>query len=202
LADPKVQVIDRPVRRICADGVEDAGGIVHRADTLILGTGFRASRFLDGIEIRGEAGRSLHADAWRDGCSALLGMSVADFPNLFLLYGPNTNLGHNSIVFMLECQCRYLAQAWAVLREQPGRAWRVRPASQARYQAWLEKRLAHSIWSGGCRSWYRDEAGRITTNWPATTIRYWWMTRRFRTADFELIEAEPVPELSSSSQFQ
>lgn len=190
LTDPKVQVIDRPLRRVCADGVEDADGIIHRADTLILGTGFRASRFLTGIEIRGEAGQRLHEDAWRDGCSALLGMSVAGFPNLFLLYGPNTNLGHNSIIFMLECQTRYLGQAWALLRDQPGRALRVRPASQARYQDWLNRRLTRSIWAGGCSSWYRDEAGRITTNWPASTIRYWWMTRQFRVADHELVQVD------------
>ncbi len=194
LTDPKVSVVDQAIAHVCSDGVVDTTGQLHRADSLILGTGFRASRFLDGIDIRGREGRSLRQN-WQDGPSALLGMTVAGFPNLTLLYGPNTNLGHNSLVFMLECQTSYLGQAWRLLRDQSGCALDLRLERQDTYQHWLEQSLAKSIWAGGCHSWYQDDAGRITTNWPASTLRYWWRTQRFRREDYVLLnkrgEADP-----------
>ncbi len=198
LTDPKVTVVDQPIAHVSSDGVVNTTGQLHRVDSLILGTGFRASRFLDGIDIRGSKGCSLR-ESWQAGPSALLGMTVAGFPNLTMLYGPNTNLGHNSLVYMLECQTRYLGQAWRLLRDQPGHALDLREARQHRYQRWLEQALAKSIWAGGCRSWYQDDAGRITTNWPASTLRYWWQTRRFRPEDFELIGGRGEARLASDT---
>ena len=177
-----VDVVTAPIERIVADGVVTADGVHHRLDTLIYGTGFAATDFLAPMRVVGRKGVELD-EAWRDGARAYLGMAVAGFPNLFLLYGPNTNLGHNSIVFMLEAQIHWILEVVRDLVASNLTSVEVRPEAQDRDDAEVQAAAAGTVWAGDCRSWYKDASGRITNNWPHFTVEYWRRTRRVRRAD-------------------
>ena len=160
----------------------------------MLGTGFAATEFLAPMTITGRDGRDLH-EQWKDGASAYLGTVVPGFPNLFVLYGPNTNLGHNSILVMLDGQVGWVFQAVRALRD--GRMDRVEVRSDvaAEYDAWVQRRLAGTVFATGCHSWYLTESGRNTQNWPASTLTFRRRLRRLRPADF-VGAPVPVPGLS------
>ena len=185
LRQPQVRVVGEAIREITANGIVTADGVEHAADVLIYGTGFQAQDFLAPMRITGAGGRDLNA-AWREGAEAYLGVTVSGFPNLFLLYGPNTNLGHSSIVFMLESQIHYVLQALKLLRRRGARALEVRADVQHRFNAGLQRKLADSAWGGSCTSWYKTESGRNTNNWPGFTFEYRWATRRLRAGDYRL----------------
>jgi cation diffusion facilitator CzcD-associated flavoprotein CzcO len=182
LQRPNVALVTDPVVRVRPEGVETADGTVHRADTLVLGTGFTATELLVPMEVVGRDG-SLR-EAWKDGAQAHLGSAVAGFPNLFLLYGPNTNLGHNSIILMLESQFRWIVQA--IRQVRPGGSVEVRAQVQRDYNALLQRRLKGTVFAGGCRSWYLTKDGRNTQNWPGSTIEFRLRTRRLRLADLDV----------------
>ncbi|MGI8332269.1 flavin-containing monooxygenase [Actinomadura scrupuli] len=185
LARDNVEVVTEPISRIMPDGIVTADGTHRPVDTIVYGTGFRATEFLVPMEVTGRGGRRL-ADTWRDGAYAYLGMTVPGFPNFFLLYGPNTNLGHNSIVLMLEWQTRYVLQCVQAL---VGRdlAWLdVREDVTRRYDAEIRAGLRRTVWEAGCTSWYKTPTGKVTNNWPLTTVRYRREVRRPRLEDYHL----------------
>lgn len=163
-----------------AEGVLTDDGAHHPADVIVWGTGFRATEFLAPVVVTGVEGRSL-AEEWSGGAHAYLGMTVPGFPNCFVVYGPNTNLGGSSIISMIECQTGYLGQAVDLLRSRRVSVLDVRREVSERYDAEMQDRLSRSVWSGGCSSWYRTAGGRITTNWPGQVQEY-----RERTADLDL----------------
>jgi cation diffusion facilitator CzcD-associated flavoprotein CzcO len=174
LTRPDVDVVTDGIVRITPGGVETAGG-THEADTIVYATGFRATEFLAPIEVTGRAGRPL-AEQWRGGAHAYLGISVPNFPNLFLLYGPNTNLGHNSIIYMIECQVRHvLACLRHVAADGP---LEVRPEAMAAWTRRLDRAMARMVWGGGCQSWYRTAEGRVVNNWPGPATLYRRLTAR------------------------
>jgi cation diffusion facilitator CzcD-associated flavoprotein CzcO len=179
-----VDLVTDRIARITANGVETVDGVEHPADVLIYATGFTATDFLAPMKIRGRDGRDLR-DEWRAGARAHLGITVPHFPNLFLMYGPNTNLGSGSIVFMLECQARYVRQA---LQQSTaiGAPIAVRPAVEAAFDAQTQSRLAGGVWTQ-CANWYRNPDGRVTTNWPGTVSEYRRRTARFVPADYEVV---------------
>jgi cation diffusion facilitator CzcD-associated flavoprotein CzcO len=179
---PSVEVVTSPITRILPTGLLTGDGVEHPADTIIWGTGFRATEFLTPMAVTA-GGRTLR-EAWQDGAEAYLGISVAGFPNLFLLYGPNTNLGHNSIVYMLESQIRYIGQAVRRLADGEARTLDVRPDVQRTYNEWVQQRVTETVWNRGCTSWYRTASGRNTNNWPDFTFAYRARTRRFDPADY------------------
>jgi cation diffusion facilitator CzcD-associated flavoprotein CzcO/acetyl esterase/lipase len=183
LLRPHVDVVTAPIIEVTATGVRTADGGEHPADVIILGTGFATTEFLAPMKVFGPGGREL-SEQWRDGASAHLGMAVPGFPNLFLLYGPNTNLGSGSIVHMLECQISYVRQAVELLRSGV-RTLAVRPDVAARFDAEIQQRLARSVWTG-CRNWYRTASGRVVNNWPGTMREYTKRTRRFEVTEYEL----------------
>jgi cation diffusion facilitator CzcD-associated flavoprotein CzcO len=185
---PSVDVVTAPITKVLPDGLLTDEGTTHPVDTIIWGTGFRATDFLTPMSVTGPAGRDLR-EAWADGAEAYLGITVAGFPNLFLLYGPNTNLGHNSIVYMLESQISYVVQAVRRLADG-ARTVSVRPEVQRRYNDWVQRRITATVWDRGCTSWYRTPSGRNTTNWPDFTFLYRARTRRFRDDDYELTGAD------------
>jgi len=172
-----VEVVTAGIERVVEDGIVDNEGRTHVVDAILLATGFRTTEFLAPIRIQGLEGRSLEEE-WKDGAQAYLGITVAGFPNFFMTYGPNTNLGHNSIIFMLECQTRYIMQC--IERIWKGRLayLDLRPEVQASFNAKIQSELRRTVWAETDRSWYKDEAGRITNNWSGTTSRYWLKTRR------------------------
>jgi cation diffusion facilitator CzcD-associated flavoprotein CzcO len=165
------------IERILPDGVVCKDGTRHALDVLILATGFDTTHFVSPIQVTGRDGRSLD-DAWKDGAEAYLGLTVSGFPNFFLMYGPNTNLGHNSIIFMIECQSRYIVQCVKKLRDEGLPFLDLRPEVMERYNRRVQEDLRGTAWDKTAHSWYKNDAGRITNNWPHSTVAYWWRTRR------------------------
>ena len=161
------------------EGVVTADGVLHEADTLVLGTGFAATELLAPMEVTGRDGRPL-SEAWSRGAEAYLGTTVAGFPNLFLLYGPNTNLGHSSILLMLESQIAYVRDAVRLVRG--GGTVEVRADVMRAFNDRLRSRLSGTVFAGGCRSWYLTADGRNTQNWPGTTVEFRRRTRRLDPA--------------------
>jgi len=173
-ARPNVELVTDAIERVTPAGVRVAGGREIEADAIVLGTGFAASEFLAPMQIRGRGGRSLD-EAWADGAQAWLGITVPGFPNFFMLYGPNTGLGHNSIVFMLESQVAHVMRCLRRLRDERGTAIEVEPSAFERYNTHIRRRLGRTVFAG-CSNWYVDAQGRPTVNWPGFTTTYRWLT--------------------------
>ncbi|WP_422909144.1 flavin-containing monooxygenase [Pseudomonas sp. MAC6] len=184
LAQPNVTVISEAISRISEHAIITADGREHPCDVLIYGTGFAATDFLAPMQIRGLGGRELN-QAWRDGAEAYKGISVSGFPNLFILYGPNTNLGHNSIIYMLESQFRYVLGCIDLLRQQGARYVDVKAAVQQRYNQQIQASSHRTIWEQGCSSWYKTASGKSTNNWPGYTFTYRQQTRAPEPDDYE-----------------
>jgi cation diffusion facilitator CzcD-associated flavoprotein CzcO len=185
LARDNVDVVTDGVAEVREHSVVDAAGVEHEVDAIVYGTGFHVIDAFGNLEIVGRDGRNLGKEWEAEGMRTHLGITVNGFPNLFLLLGPNTGLGHNSVVFMIEAQVSYIAQA---LRLARGRAIDPRPEVQERFNAGIQRKLAKGIWTqGGCKSWYLDAKGVNRTIWPGFTWRYWLDTRTLRRGDYELL---------------
>jgi cation diffusion facilitator CzcD-associated flavoprotein CzcO len=195
LMRPNVTVVEEAVDHLEADAVVTADGTRRPTDVLVFGTGFATTDFLSHIPITGLGGRAL-ADEWRDGARAYLGTAVPGFPNCYLLYGPNTNLGHNSILFMVERQVNLILQAVAVQAEaarRPGsRLVGVRPDAYQRDDRRTQRLMADTAWVAGCTSWYKSASGRVTNNWPTWTVRYWFDTLRLDPLELGLTVPPPT----------
>ncbi len=187
LTKPNVSVVTEGIREIRPDSVVAADGTVRAVDTIILGTGFHVTDMPIAEKIVGRDGRSL-AEVWQGSPQAHLGTTVAGFPNLFLILGPNTGLGHNSVVIMIEAQLGYLSKALAHMRRTGASAIEPLPAAQ---QAWLDevdRKMAGTVWTaGGCNSWYLDPTGRNSTLWPGTTLGFRKRLSRFRPSEYEAL---------------
>jgi len=190
LARDDVDVVDTPIVGIEPEGVRTGDGRLHEVDTLVLGTGFTATEFLAPMRVVGRDGIDLD-EHWRDGAATHLGIAVSGFPNLFLLVGPGTTLGHNSIVFMIEAQLRWVLAAL-------GESWRrstpleLRPEVERADYLEQQRRAAGTVWASGCDSWYRSADGRLDTVWPGTTVEYWWRTRRFDPGLLRPVDPSPA----------
>jgi len=192
-----VELVTDPITRITADSIVTAGG-ERRVDAIVLATGFEAGRFLSPIAVRGRDGRRLE-DAWPGRPRTYLGLMTPGFPNFFMLYGPNTNLGHNSIVMMIECQVHYLLGCVRAMRRRGVQAIDVRHDVVERFDRGQQAALDKTAWNGGCTNWYKTSGGAIVNNWHATVAAYWLRTRRPRLGDFELIRRPAVPPADSAS---
>jgi len=175
LAQPHVDVVTDAVAGVEPGGVRSSDGTLHEADVLIWGTGFAATAFLADVTVTGRGGADLH-ERWADGARAHLGIAMPDFPNLFVIYGPNTNLGGSSIIGMMEAQASYIAQVAARIAETGSPFAEVLPEVAEAYDREMQSRLRTSSWNG-CDSWYVD-GPRITTNWPGTVAEYQDRTSR------------------------
>ena len=180
---PHVDVVLSPIERVIPDGIVTADGEHHRVDTIIFGTGFRSTEFLAPMTVTGRGGKDLN-QAWADGAEAFLGVAVSGFPNFFMLYGPNTNLGHNSIIFMIESQARFIGNAIEHMIAHDLDWIDVRPDVMERFNEALQERAGQTVWATNCSSWYKNESGRITNNWPNSSFGYWRRMRRFWPGDF------------------
>lgn len=191
LLRPDVTVVDEPIVRVEPEGPVAASGRRHDADVIVFGTGFETTDFLGHVPVVGRGGRTL-AEAWSGGAHAYLGVAVPDFPNCFLLYGPNTNLGHNSILFMVERQVNLVLQAVAALVRRragspgggPGATIEVGAGPDRREDDRVQRLMTRTTWVAACHSWYKDASGRVTNNWPTWTVRYWLDTLRLRRDDW------------------
>jgi len=177
-----VSLVTTGIRQISPQGVVTEDGEEHAADTIVLATGFAATEYLATLDIRGPGDRALGMPG-EPLPSTYLGITVPGFPNLFLLMGPNTGLGHNSMIFMIEAQARYVRQALETLLAGEFGRLEVREDVARAFQGRIEGRLARSVWNSGCSSWYLKD-GRNPVIWPGTTVEYWWRTRRLHPGDF------------------
>ena len=194
LMQPNVDLVTDGIAEVRASSVVTADGSEREVDTLIFGTGFRVTDPPSAHLVRGRDGRTL-AETWQGSMEAHLGTTIAGFPNLFFLVGPNTGLGHNSIVFMIESQLNYVLDALRTMDARGAKSIDVRPDVQARYNAAIQKRLRNTVWNaGGCASWYLDHTGRNTTLWPGFTWPFRRLLRGFDADHYELRPVAPAPE--------
>ncbi len=194
LTRSNVDVVSARLARVGADWVQAEDGTRREVDTVILGTGFHVTDMPIAARIHGRDGRTL-ADVWSDGAQAHRGTTVAGFPNLFMLVGPNTGLGHTSLIYMIESQVAYTIEALRYLRRTGAAAVEVRPQAQVAYNEVVQRRMDGTVWTaGGCASWYLDAQGHNTTLWPTFTWRFRRATRRFQPAEYTAHEhvAQPV----------
>jgi len=183
LQRPNVEVLPEAAARLEGWRVVGASGVSREVDVVIFATGFAATEFVAPVKIHGRGGIELGA-TWKSGAATHLGMSVAAFPNMFMVVGPNTGLGHNSLVFMIEAQVNYIVAALRRLRKSGNRTMEVRPEVQARSYADVQRRLKGTVWASGCRSWYLSADGRNDSLWPGSTLDYWRRTLRFDAENY------------------
>jgi 4-hydroxyacetophenone monooxygenase len=188
-----VDLVTDKVLRITPKGVVTADGVEHEVDVLIYGTGFQASNFLSFLKIKGRGGRDLH-ETWGGDARAYLGMTNPGFPNLFTIYGPNTNIVVNgSIIFFSECAVRYIVGALKLLADTGARAMEPKQAVFDSFNKAVDEANAGWAWgSPNVSSWYKNEFGRVSQNWPYGLIDYWRATLSPKPDDF-VLEKSPEP---------
>jgi cation diffusion facilitator CzcD-associated flavoprotein CzcO len=188
---PNTRLVTSPVTGVSADAVITADGDRHPVDTIILATGFRSHDFVAPMRVTGLDGQDLNT-VWRRRPRAFLGMTIPGFPNFFLMYGPNTNVGSGSIVHMLESQMNYIGEAARLV--SGGGYLDLRPDALLRFDAAAQKRLSTTVWNtGGCHSWYLiddpDGSPVNTNNWPGSMTGYRRRTRRLDPRDYHVVRA-------------
>ncbi len=203
LARDNVDLITEPISHLTENAVVTADGAAREIDVLVVATGFLATEQPIAGQVKGRDGQTL-SDAWAEhGIQAYKGATVHGFPNLFFVIGPNTGLGHSSMVYMIEAQLAYLVDAWRQLKRH--RLAAVEPTAEAQ-RAWnadLQRRMKRTVWStGGCRSWYLDRHGRNVTLWPRTTYKFRRLTAAFDLAAYHgtPIHGTPIEDLSRAEQ--
>jgi cation diffusion facilitator CzcD-associated flavoprotein CzcO len=184
LARPNVSLVTEGIEALTEQGVRCADGQQVAADVIVYGTGFRSNPFLAPMAIHGRDDQLL-SEHWRSGAYAYLGMMTSGFPNLFMMYGPNTNLGHNSIVIMIEAQTRYLVECIQGMDERAVGTIEVDSAVETRFNDEVQQRLASMAWSQVADSWYKD-GGRITNNWAGSTFEYMQRCRHVDWSEYQL----------------
>lgn len=182
-----VRLISAPIREITAAGVVTEDGTEHPADVLVYGTGFLASKFLTPMAVRGRGGVDLN-EQWDGDAMAYMGITVPNFPNFFLLYGPNTNIVVNgSIIFFSECEVQYVLSALRLLTEGGHAALDVKRDVHDAYNERINADNMKRTWGvSTVNAWYKNEKGRVTQNWPYNLVDYWRQTREVNPADYEL----------------
>ncbi|MEQ8841772.1 MAG: NAD(P)/FAD-dependent oxidoreductase [Acidimicrobiales bacterium] len=188
LQEPQVDVVTTGIREIVADGVITDDGEHRPADTIIFGTGFDTNNFLAPVDFIGRDGISIRR-RWAQGAEAYLGITVADFPNLFMLYGPNTNLGHNSIIFMIEQQIHHTVGLLERMRDEGIAAIDLHRHEQDRFNRRIQERMKKRVWVTSCSSWYKNDSGKVVNNWPGSTIDYRRKCRQVSLDRYEQITA-------------
>jgi cation diffusion facilitator CzcD-associated flavoprotein CzcO len=184
LMRPNVELVTSGISEVRAHSIVTEDGLERPIDAIVYGTGFRATEMLRGIRIVGRGGVEIH-EAWRERISAFLGITVSGFPNFFLLLGPNTGLGHNSVVLMIEAQVRYVMSCLRLMRKRGQTVMEVRADRQRKFVDEARRRLPGTVWESGCRSWYQDErTGESTAIWPGSVVAYQRRTRGVARKDY------------------
>ena len=190
LSEPNVELLTGGVETVTANAIVTGDGEEREVDAIIFGTGFQVTDMPVGRMVRGPEGRTLD-EVWQGSPKAHLGATVPGFPNLFVLCGPNTGLGHSSMVYMIESQLAYVMDALRYMDRHGADTVQVRADAAERFNADLDQRMEGTVWNTGCASWYLDETGRNATLWPDWTWRFRQRTARFDPADFELTQRTP-----------
>jgi cation diffusion facilitator CzcD-associated flavoprotein CzcO len=189
LQRPNVELVTEAIQEAREHSIVTADGKERGVDVIVFATGFRVSEMLRDLRVVGRGGVEIH-NAWKDRTCAYLGVTVSSFPNFFILLGPNTGLGHNSVVLMIEAQVRYIMSCLRLMRRRESNIMELRPETQWRFIEHLRKRLAGTVWeSGGCVSWYQDgKTGENCTIWPGSVIDYMWRTYSVSASDYKFSE--------------
>ena len=198
LTRPNVELVTDAISEITETGVRTADGRLREVDAIIYGTGFQTLDFLAPMQIQGLGERTLETQ-WKSGAQAYLGMTVPGFPNFFMLYGPNTNLGAGSIVYMLEHQQRYIVQLVKALQNRKLKFLDVRDKVAAEYNRWIQQRSQHTTYAGDCQSWYKTEGGLNTNNWVGPMREYQHLTQTASLEDYRLVTAEQQDTLQRAA---
>ncbi len=183
LNQPHVEVVSSPARALRSRSLVTEDGTELDVDAVLCATGYAAADYLGQIDVRGGDATSLR-DTWRDGAFAYLGMAVPGYPNFFMLYGPNTNVGSNSVIFMLEAQAHYIVRALKYLRRKNKSYIEVRPEVMTRFLDKIDTWMQGTVWLTRCSNYFRAANGRVVTQWPRSARDFWTLTRRFRPGDY------------------
>jgi len=177
LQKPNVEVVGEPILRVEKDGILTSSNL-HKVDGIVFATGFYSHKFLHPIDIQSPLcpEKSL-SQFWNGIPRAYWGMTVPHFPNFFMLYGPNTNLGHNSIIFILECQVAYVESCLRQMITKDLKCIELKPEVFENYQKKIKEHMKETAFVSGCTNWYKLEDGTVINNSPYLTIKYWWNTR-------------------------
>ncbi|MDV2078869.1 flavin-containing monooxygenase [Marinobacter xestospongiae] len=181
-----VELVTEGVREVRANSVVTADGREHPADCLIFGTGFQVDPrlYMKGFELSGAGGHTL-AEDWQAGVEGYMGTMVHGYPNMFQLVGPNAGLGHNSIIFMIECQADYIVNLMNTVTARGADYVDVTEGAQCNFNDEVARGLEGTVWTSGCSSWYQQADGRNFALWPFSTWRYWLRTRFLALGDFQ-----------------
>lgn len=198
LTQPHVEVVSSPARALRARSLVTADGRELDVDAVLCATGYAAADYLGQVDVVGEGAATLR-ETWSDGAFAYLGMSVPGFPNFFMLYGPNTNVGSNSVIFMLEAQAHYIVRALKYMRRKRKTYLAVRGTTMTDFIARIDEWMQGTVWLTRCSNYFRAPNGRVVTQWPRSARAFWQMTRRFRPAEyiFEPPARPPAVEVGS-----
>jgi cation diffusion facilitator CzcD-associated flavoprotein CzcO len=181
-----VKLITEGIDHVTPSGVVCLDGSERTTDAIVLATGFKATAYLEGLDVVGLGGRRLHED-WSERAHAYLGLTVAGYPNFFMLYGPNTNQGGNSIIVILEAQAGYVVGALGAMEEEGIDALVVRREVMDSYNRDLAEALSGTLWQNGCQSYFKDAKGHIVTQLPQTSLWYAERTREFTLEEYERV---------------
>jgi cation diffusion facilitator CzcD-associated flavoprotein CzcO len=197
-----VELVTEGIQEIRAHSVVTKDGIEREADCIILGTGFEVDprNYMRDFPVTGVGGRTIQQD-WADGAEAYLGLAVHGYPNFFQLVGPNTGLGHNSIIFMIESQIHYILGCMDLLERQGAAFMDVKPDVQRSYNEMIQAQFPRTVWGTGCQSWYNQADGKNIAIWPFSTWRYWLRTRKVDPTDYEIgtpAEQQPAAQPAST----
>jgi len=200
LVRDNVELVTDRIAAIEPSGIRTTSGTLHEVDAIIYGTGFKVVDYLSAMQVVGAGGRELN-EVWRGQVRNYLGINVSGFPNLFLLMGPNTGLGHNSMIFMIEAQARYAVHAIRAMRRNSLAALDVKPAVERAFGAEIAGKLQGTVWTSGCSSWYMAPGGEVLL-WPGFTFDYWRRTRRVDLRNYEvraIAQCVPSADLTHSA---
>jgi cation diffusion facilitator CzcD-associated flavoprotein CzcO len=185
-----VELVTSAIERFEPEGVRTADGTLHPLDVVVAATGFRPFDISDNVGVWGREGGTLR-DAWRDRIEAHRTVMMPGFPNFFLLLGPNSGLGHNSVILMIEAQVNYVLRCLDLLENRGLRWMAPHPDAATTYNRSLQRGMLRTAFSGGCAAWYTDDHDRNFTLWPWSTMRYFWTMRRPNPREFELEAGGP-----------
>ncbi|MDB4998782.1 MAG: Cyclohexanone monooxygenase [Myxococcaceae bacterium] len=199
LCKDNVELVTEGIDQVTSRGVRSKDGALRDFDVIVLATGFYAAEQCAPFDVRGRAGVELDR-VWQDGAEAYLGATIAGFPNLFMLVGPNTGLGHSSMIYMIESQIAYVVDA---VLQMKNRAWKdveVRADVLSAYNQDLHSKFPGTIWNSGCTSWYRTSTGKNTTLWPGFTFDFRRRTRRFDPESYVIVRDHETDEVTRSRE--
>lgn len=199
LNQPHVEVVSSPARVLRSRSLITEDGTELDVDAVLCATGYAAADYLGQIEVQGADGVLL-SDTWRDGAFAYLGMSVPGYPNFFMLYGPNTNVGSNSVIFMLEAQAHYIVRALKYMRRKDESYIEVRSEVMTRFLATIDEWMKGTVWLARCHNYFRAPNGRVVTQWPRSARDFWGLTRWFRPGDYSFAAPRSRPVIKVGAQ--